>query len=242
MHVVKMLTPGFVFFVVLTLMVTTPSDAAGPKNCTKGIPCGNTCIAADKICRVGSSGGSSAPPTNPTSVNNGGSSAPPASNNIVIPTATSPSFTTKTPTIVPITATNAVIAATPPRSPTPGPAAAVAVAPVTQATTPPTYWTGPNRWRDGPSLTDYTLFPRCPIHDSWLLLYWVGADGVGIEQGAPDCRNVDVYWAFRSGRWMGYSVDAPQASDKWNVEFGEAHFVHGRTTQIPAAGELTSAQ
>jgi hypothetical protein len=28
------------------------------KNCTKGIPCGNTCISRDKVCHVGSAGGS----------------------------------------------------------------------------------------------------------------------------------------------------------------------------------------
>ena len=29
------------------------SPVAAQKNCKKGIPCGNTCIAANKVCRVG---------------------------------------------------------------------------------------------------------------------------------------------------------------------------------------------
>lgn len=35
----------------LAAAATAPVDAQ--KNCTKGIPCGNTCIAANKVCRVG---------------------------------------------------------------------------------------------------------------------------------------------------------------------------------------------
>lgn len=34
-------------------LVATPVDAQ--RRCTKGIPCGNSCIAANKVCRVGTS-------------------------------------------------------------------------------------------------------------------------------------------------------------------------------------------
>lgn len=36
------------------LLVACAADAAAQKRCTKGIPCGNSCIAANKTCRVGS--------------------------------------------------------------------------------------------------------------------------------------------------------------------------------------------
>ena len=38
---------------VLGLLLAVPAEAQ--KNCTKGIPCGNTCISASKVCRVGTS-------------------------------------------------------------------------------------------------------------------------------------------------------------------------------------------
>jgi len=44
----------------IALFITT--NAEGQKRCTKGIPCGNTCIAATKVCR---SGPSSRPTTSP---------------------------------------------------------------------------------------------------------------------------------------------------------------------------------
>jgi len=34
-------------------LVALPRTAAAQKQCTKGKPCGNTCIAADKVCRQG---------------------------------------------------------------------------------------------------------------------------------------------------------------------------------------------
>ena len=48
--------------VVAFLFVTAPAEAQ--KNCKKGIPCGNTCIAANKTCRVGtgSARSTSSPP------------------------------------------------------------------------------------------------------------------------------------------------------------------------------------
>ena len=46
-------------FLALGLLVV--SSAEGQKNCRKGIPCGNTCIAANKVCHIGSA--SSVPTT-----------------------------------------------------------------------------------------------------------------------------------------------------------------------------------
>ncbi len=46
-----------------TIAAFAAAPAAAQKNCKKGIPCGNTCISADKVCRIGgsSSTGSVAP-------------------------------------------------------------------------------------------------------------------------------------------------------------------------------------
>src|SRR5690606_32842978 len=40
--------------VFTALLAVAAADATAQKRCTKGIPCGNTCIAANKTCRVGS--------------------------------------------------------------------------------------------------------------------------------------------------------------------------------------------
>jgi len=45
---------------VLGLSLLLVGNAEGQKNCRKGIPCGDTCIAANKVCRIGTP---SAPPT-----------------------------------------------------------------------------------------------------------------------------------------------------------------------------------
>lgn len=37
----------------LGLLLAVASSAAAQRRCTKGIPCGNTCIAATKTCRIG---------------------------------------------------------------------------------------------------------------------------------------------------------------------------------------------
>lgn len=50
---------------LLALLVAAgATDLAGQRRCVRGIPCGNTCIAANKTCRVGSGTATSArPPT-----------------------------------------------------------------------------------------------------------------------------------------------------------------------------------
>ena len=47
-------------FTLLGLSLLAVCNAEGQKNCRKGIPCGNTCIAANKVCHVGTP---STPPT-----------------------------------------------------------------------------------------------------------------------------------------------------------------------------------
>jgi hypothetical protein len=47
-------------FTLLGLSLLVVGNAEGQKNCRKGIPCGNTCIAANKVCRIGTP---STPPT-----------------------------------------------------------------------------------------------------------------------------------------------------------------------------------
>ena len=48
---------------VLAAVALTAAPAEAQKNCRKGIPCGNTCIAANKTCRIGRT----PPPTTRTS-------------------------------------------------------------------------------------------------------------------------------------------------------------------------------
>ena len=52
----------YAFFGFLGLSLLVVGNAEGQKNCRKGIPCGNTCIAANKVCHVGTP---STPPTTP---------------------------------------------------------------------------------------------------------------------------------------------------------------------------------
>ena len=47
-------------FVGLSLLVV--GNAEGQRNCRKGLPCGNTCIAANKVCHVGTP---ATPPSTP---------------------------------------------------------------------------------------------------------------------------------------------------------------------------------
>ena len=47
-------------FTFLGLSLLVVSNAESQKNCRKGIPCGNTCIAANKVCHIGTP---STPPT-----------------------------------------------------------------------------------------------------------------------------------------------------------------------------------
>lgn len=44
-----------VFTLLALASLALPSSAQAQKRCTKGIPCGNSCIAANKVCRIGSS-------------------------------------------------------------------------------------------------------------------------------------------------------------------------------------------
>ena len=53
----------------LLLLAAAPSIAQAQKNCKKGIPCGNSCIAANKTCRVGT------PSTQPSAASRADSSA-----------------------------------------------------------------------------------------------------------------------------------------------------------------------
>jgi hypothetical protein len=49
-------------------MLFTASPALAQKRCVKGIPCGNTCIAATKTCRIGTGSATTARPTAPAAV------------------------------------------------------------------------------------------------------------------------------------------------------------------------------
>ena len=43
----------YALFAFLGLSLLAVSNAEGQKNCRKGIPCCNTCIAANKVCHIG---------------------------------------------------------------------------------------------------------------------------------------------------------------------------------------------
>jgi hypothetical protein len=56
----------------LSLSLLAVVNAEGQKNCRKGIPCGNTCIPANKVCRIGT------PSTPPTTSRSDSTAAAPA--------------------------------------------------------------------------------------------------------------------------------------------------------------------
>lgn len=60
--------------VILLALLLPIATADGQRNCTKGKPCGNTCIARNKTCRVGTP--SSAPSTGATPSPSAPSSSP----------------------------------------------------------------------------------------------------------------------------------------------------------------------
>lgn len=70
--------------------------------------------------------------------------------------------------------------------------------------------------------------PACPSGGAWSLLYWNGPNDSPIATAASVCATGDRFWVFRNGKWLGYAVAQPGASDSWNVLTGEAHFVRGR--------------
>lgn len=84
---------------------------------------------------------------------------------------------------------------------------------------------GAGRWLDRPPASPGAT-ETCPAPGQWLLLYWGGDTAIALA--AVACPNADLFWASREGRWFGYAIAAPAASDTWEVLRGEAHFVHGR--------------
>ncbi len=61
-------------FGILGLSLLVVGNAEGQKNCRKGIPCGNTCIAANKVCHVGTP--STSPTTSPAPASDSTAFAP----------------------------------------------------------------------------------------------------------------------------------------------------------------------
>jgi Metal binding domain of Ada len=56
--------------ILCLLSVVLVAPLAAQKNCKKGIPCGNSCISADKVCRIGAPTATPRPvatPESPTS-------------------------------------------------------------------------------------------------------------------------------------------------------------------------------
>lgn len=52
-----------VILLALAVLIVLPAtQLEAQKRCKKGIPCGNTCIAANKTCRIGTSAPRSSPP------------------------------------------------------------------------------------------------------------------------------------------------------------------------------------
>ena len=56
------------FALLVLASLALASSAQAQKRCTKGIPCGNSCIAANKVCRIGSSAPAARPSTQEASV------------------------------------------------------------------------------------------------------------------------------------------------------------------------------
>jgi hypothetical protein len=60
----RKLAPGrSVFRFVLLTLVTLSAPLAAQRTCKKGIPCGNSCISAGKVCHVGAGAPADAKPT-----------------------------------------------------------------------------------------------------------------------------------------------------------------------------------
>lgn len=57
--------------VALAVLALVPTVADAQKNCTKGKPCGRTCIARDKVCRIGTT--QAAPPAAAQAIPSGSS-------------------------------------------------------------------------------------------------------------------------------------------------------------------------
>lgn len=53
-------------FLLAAAIVLLPHALPAQRNCTKGKPCGNTCIAQNRVCRIGSSPATPAPSTGST--------------------------------------------------------------------------------------------------------------------------------------------------------------------------------
>lgn len=85
----------------------------------------------------------------------------------------------------------------------------------------------PGQWLDRP-LAAAGAAQTCPASGQWLLLYWAGATGARIAMVASVCPSADRYWLYRGGQWLGFAAGLTAASDSWDIQRGEAHFVHGR--------------
>jgi hypothetical protein len=79
-------------------------------------------------------------------------------------------------------------------------------------------------WLNGPAPTGQQT---CPTPNTWLFLYWGGADNTPIATAAAACANIDRIWTNRQGSWLAFSPGSP-ANDTWDVRAGEGHFIRGK--------------
>jgi hypothetical protein len=91
------------------------------------------------------------------------------------------------------------------------------------------------RWIDRPP-TSAGATQSCPTSGQWTLFYWDGPT-TAIANAAAACANTDRFWVNRSGQWLAFAPEQPQASDAWDVVSGEATFGHGSEAAagVPAA-------
>jgi hypothetical protein len=66
-----------------------------------------------------------------------------------------------------------------------------------------------------------------PTRDAWYTWYWRG-EVTTIAAAARTCQSADVFWLQRGTRWLGYTPDAPGASDPFDPVLGEAVLVHSQ--------------
>jgi hypothetical protein len=86
----------------------------------------------------------------------------------------------------------------------------------------------------------------CPAANEWLLLYWGGQE-TPIQGTIDACTNANRFWVRRGSRWIGYAVALvlPGTNDEFQVQPGEAAFVHGAPLPDPdaiAGGQVTAAR
>ena len=83
-------------------------------------------------------------------------------------------------------------------------------------------------WLERPPGSATAADMRWDAPATWTLWYWGGVPTEGWV-AAQTCGDTCTMWVNVQGRWLGYQVQNPQASDQFRIEPGQAAFVRGST-------------